>query len=62
LNSSAEQLVTPIVVELEDGNLVTSGYLRPSRGKDGAEVWNIYPLKAAANPVGFGLILVDPAE
>jgi len=62
LNSSVERLVTPVVVELEDGNLVTSGYLRPSRGIDGAEVWNVYPLKAAANPVGFGLIAVDPAE
>lgn len=62
LNSSVEQLVTPVVVELEDGNLVTSGYLRPSRGIDGAEVWNVFPLKAAANPVGFGLIAVDPAE
>ncbi|CAB4677959.1 MAG: hypothetical protein F2660_00200 [Actinobacteria bacterium] len=62
LNSSVERLVTPVVVELEDGNLVTSGYLRPSRSKDGVEVWNVYPLKAAANPVGFGLIDVDPAE
>ena len=62
LNSSVEKLVTPVVVELEDGNLVTSGYLRPSRSKDGVEVWNVYPLKAAANPVGFGLIDVDPAE
>lgn len=62
LNSSVEKLVTPVVVELEDGNLVTSGYLRPSKGIDGAEVWNVYPLKAAANPVGFGLIAVDPSE
>lgn len=62
LNSSVEKLVTPVVVELEDGNLVTSGYLRPSRGKDGAEVWNVYPLKASANPVGFGLTPVDAFE
>lgn len=62
LNSSVERLVTPVVVELEDGNLVTSGYLRPIRGIDGAEVWNVYPLKAAANPVGFGLIAVDPSK
>ena len=62
LNSSAEKLVTPIVEELEDGNLKITGYLRPSRGQDGSEVWNVYPLKAAANPVGFGLILVDPAQ
>lgn len=62
LNSSTERLVTPVVVELEDGNLVISGYLRPSRGQDGTEVWNVYPLKAASNPVGFGIIAVDPLE
>jgi hypothetical protein len=62
LNSSAEKLVTPVVVELEDGNPVTSGYLRPIRGIDGAEVWNVYPLKASANPVGFGLTSVKPID
>jgi len=62
LNSSAEDLVTPVVVDLEDGNTVITGYLRPSRGTDGGEVWNVYPLKAAANPVGFGFVPVGPAK
>lgn len=62
LNSSSEDLVTPVVVQLEDGNTVITGYLRPSRGMDGDEVWNVYPLKAAANPIGFGVTSVDPAE
>ncbi len=62
LNSSAEDLVTPVVVDLEDENTVITGYLRPSMGMDGDEVWNVYPLKAAANPVGFGVSAVDPVE
>ena len=62
LNSSAEDLVTPVVVQLENQNQVTTGYLRPSMGMDGHEVWNVYPLKAAANPVGFGVSAVDPVE
>lgn len=62
LNSSAEDLVTPVVVDLEDGNTVITGYLRPSRGEDGAEIWNVYPLKSAGNPVEFGVRAVDPVE
>ncbi len=62
LNSSAEKLVTPIVLELENGDLEITRYLRPSRSQDGSEVWNVYPLKAAANPVGFGFIPVAPSE
>ncbi len=62
LNSSAEDLVTPVVVDLEDGNTVITGYLRPSRGEDGSKIWNVYPLKSASNPVGFGVTAVDPVE
>lgn len=62
LNSSARELVTPIVQELEDGNIKITGYLRPSRGQEGSEVWNVYPLKAAVNPVGFGVIPINPKE
>ncbi len=60
LNSSAEKLVTPIFVDLENGDLEVTGYLRPSRGQDGGEVWNIYPLKGALTPNGVGNWVVTP--
>jgi len=60
LNSSAEKLVTPLVVDLENGDLEVTGYLRPSRDQDGGEVWNIYPLKGALTPNGVGNWVVTP--
>ena len=62
LNSSANQLVTPLMQQSANGEVEVIGYLRPSEGVDGAEVWNVYPLKSGSSPVGFGTYLVSPAD
>jgi hypothetical protein len=54
LNSAAQDLVTPVYATDLDGNPEIIGYLRPSQGRAGEVVWNVYPLKAAFSPVGFG--------
>ena len=60
LNSSAQNLVTPITTQQNDGDYQINGYLRPSIDEDGEEVWNVFPLKAAKSPAGFGIYQVDP--
>ena len=42
-NSSAEDFVTPVVVELNNENQLITGYLRPSRGEDGPKRWQAGP-------------------
>lgn len=62
LNSSAEKLVTPVMVELENGESEISGYLRPNLGLGGKEAWNIYPLKMSPSPEGIGLNAINPVD
>jgi hypothetical protein len=46
LNSSADNLLTPVELFLPDGRTET-GYLSPHLDRSGSEAWNVYPLRGS---------------
>jgi hypothetical protein len=49
LNSSAETLLTPVVMTSKDGQ-ISEGFLAPRLEASGEFIWNVYPLKGAPSP------------
>jgi hypothetical protein len=61
LNSSAETLVTPVVMTSEDGQ-IHEGFLAPKLETSGEFIWNVYPLKGAPTPGQAGYLEVKTPE
>jgi len=61
LNSSAETLVTPVVMTSVDGQIY-EGFLAPKLETSGEFIWNVYPLKGAPTPGQAGYLEVKTPE